>query len=77
MIEIPLKSPVKSSVKSASAIMAVANSGQAWHQLEASAVLASLETVAAYGLDETVAAERLERDGPNALLWASPRDCQH
>ena len=67
MIETPFKSPVKSSVKSASAIMSVANSGQVWHQLEASAVLASLETVAAYGLDETVAAERLERDGPNAL----------
>ena len=48
--------------------MSVAISGQAWHQLEASAVLAKLETVATYGLDETVAAERLERDGQNALL---------
>jgi P-type Ca2+ transporter type 2C len=47
----------------------VANA-QAWHQLEANAVLAKLETDATYGLDETVAAERLEQDGANALVEA-------
>ena len=66
MIEIPPKPPVKSP----SAVSSVANSGRAWHQLEASAVLAKLGTVATYGLDKTLAAERLERDGPNALLEA-------
>jgi P-type Ca2+ transporter type 2C len=52
------------------AIATVMQAGQAWHQLEVNAVLAKLETDAIYGLDETVAAERLERDGANALIEA-------
>jgi P-type Ca2+ transporter type 2C len=53
-----------------SPVPSVANSDQTWHQLEVNAVLAKLETDQTYGLDETVAAERLERDGPNALIEA-------
>jgi Cation transporter/ATPase, N-terminus len=54
MIEAPNKPP---------RISAGVSIAQAWHQLEVNAVLAKLETDATYGLDETVAAERLERDG--------------
>jgi P-type Ca2+ transporter type 2C len=52
------------------AVAPVPNAGQTWHQLEVNAVLAKLETDATYGLDETVAAERLEQDGANVLVEA-------
>jgi P-type Ca2+ transporter type 2C len=56
--------------KPSSPVSTTTSSGHTWHQLEVNAVLAKLETDATYGLDETVAAERLERDGPNALIEA-------
>ena len=56
--------------KPSSPVSTATNSGQTWHQLEANAVLVKLRTDASYGLDETVAAERLEHDGPNALVEA-------
>ena len=55
-----------------SALDTTANSAP-WHGLEAAAVLARLETDQEYGLDETVAAERLERDGPNELVEAGTK----
>ncbi len=41
-----------------------------WHTLEAEVVLTQLETDRQYGLDATVAAERLEKDGANELIEA-------
>lgn len=54
----------------ASLVSATPNDVPAWHSLEVAAVLAKLETDQTHGLTDAVAAQHLERDGPNELIEA-------